>query len=175
MRRTIASVGLAAALLLGAVGALTPARAALLCPPGCLVAGSTQGIGGFPNAALSPTDWRYNGTFTVTAVTNHNSGTADFTRQYYVRILGDVTLHPNQDVTGTADYAVSTSPFTSRGASFDTVSPPSDFFTGTVAVNGKRYAIQLPGTYISMTLNSYPLTTCPTCNASYTGTFFYNH
>lgn len=169
MRRTVASVGLAAALLIGALGAFTPARAALLCPPGCLVAGTSQGIGGFPFPDIAPTDWRYDGR--ITTVANRTNGTW-VARSYYVRILGDVTLHPSQDVTGTAEFAFSTSPFTDG---FRQATTPTELYTGTVAVKGKRYAIQLPGTYISMTLNAYPFTTCPTCNASYTGTFIYNH
>ena len=172
MRAALAKAGLVAGLFLGVIGVSTPAGAAVLCPPGCVIVGSTLGIGGFPTGIA--TDWRYDGTFVVTSVTNHNDGMFDLTRQYYIRILGDVTLHPNQDVTGTADYAVSTSPF-SRSGSFYTSTPPAHFVTGTVSVTGKRYAIWMPGTYISMTLNSYPLTTCPTCNASYEGTFFYNH
>ncbi len=168
MRRIMAKVVLVAGILAGVIGVSTPASAALLCPPGCFVAGTTLGAGGFPD----PTSFSYDGTFAVTAITNHNDATFDFTRQYYIRILGDVTLS-GENVTGRANYAVSTDPFPVAGSL--AMRNPNHWFTGTVAISGKRYAIYMPGTYMSMTLESTPLTTCSTCTARYVGSFFYNH
>jgi hypothetical protein len=141
MRRRIAAIAAGSALVLGALGNLTPSSAAVLCPPGCVITGTTKTIGIFPSDGQAT----INGTLTVLASTRRGAiaDAVSVGETYYVYISGTVASDANGLLSGTALLHVSSY----TGAGYDSVG-------GYVQVSGTPQAVRLSGTNIEATLVS---------------------
>lgn len=140
MRRRIAAIATAAALTLGLAGALTPSNAAVLCPPGCAVAGLAKTVGG-----SDPLRVTMFGTITIVASTRTGeiADAVSVGQTYHLYVDGPVTTGAGGTLSGTALFHAS-----SYG--------PGGYnsFGGYVSVSGTRDAIRFSSSNLEATLVS---------------------
>jgi hypothetical protein len=137
MRRRIAGITAAIALMLGVAGAFQPSDAGTLCAPGCVLAGTAQAIGGVPD----PTFLNLKGQISILVDTRYDTGAVSTGRIYDLFISGPITTASNGTLSGQV----------SIGA-YSYVSGQYEDIGGTAAVSGTQSALRFTGTKLNLTL-----------------------
>lgn len=137
MRRRIAGITAAIALMLGIAGAFQPSDAGTLCAPGCVLAGSTTAIGGVPD----PTFLNLKGQITILVDTRYDTAPVSTGRIYDLYISGPITTASN----GTISGQVSVGAYAYVNGQYEDIG-------GTVAVSGTQSALRFAGTKINLSL-----------------------